>query len=63
MGVSVEVRKVEDEIDERVRTMPLWRCAREPVIRAALDYYRGVAEIFMLRSRGQPCRRTTSGVG
>jgi hypothetical protein len=46
MAVSAEVRKVEDEIDERVRAMPLWRCAREPVIRAALDYYRNVVETF-----------------
>jgi hypothetical protein len=48
MAVSAEVRKVEDEIDEGVRAMPLWRCPREPVIRAALDYYRGAAEVLML---------------
>ena len=28
--------------------MPLWRCAREPVVRAALGYYRNAAEIHML---------------
>src|SRR5438128_9308894 len=48
MAVSDEVRKVEAEIDERVRAMPLWRCAREPVIRAALDYYRGAIELLLL---------------
>jgi len=48
MSISTEVRNVEDEIDERVRAMPLWRCAREPVVRASLDYYRNAVEIFML---------------
>jgi hypothetical protein len=47
MAVSVEVRKVEAEIDERVRAMPLWRCAREAVIRAALDYYQNSATVLM----------------
>lgn len=49
MAVSAEVRKVEDEIDERVCAMPLWRCAREPLIRAALEYYRGVGEVLRLQ--------------
>jgi hypothetical protein len=43
MAVSVEVRAVESEIDERLRSMPLWRSAREPVVRAALDYYVNIA--------------------
>jgi hypothetical protein len=48
MAVSAEVRSVEDEIDLGVRAMSLWRCARVPVVRAALDYYRGAGEVFML---------------
>jgi hypothetical protein len=35
MAVSAVIRR-EDEIDAKVRSMPPWRCAREPVIRAAL---------------------------
>ncbi len=48
MAVSEAVRQVENEIDEGVRALPLWRCARDRVVRAALDYYRGATEIFML---------------
>src|SRR5712691_6318174 len=49
MAISAEVRKVEGEIDERVRAMLLWRCAREPLVRAALDYYRGAGEVLLLK--------------
>ena len=48
MAVSAEVRNVEDQIDKMVRAMPLWRCARESLIRAALDYYRSAGEILLL---------------
>ena len=47
MGVSAEVREVETEIDALVRAMPLWRCAREAVIRAALEYHRKAGETLM----------------
>jgi hypothetical protein len=47
MAVSAEVRKVEREIDERVAALPLWRCARDSVVRAALDYYRSAGEMLM----------------
>ena len=60
MAVSTEVRSVEDEIDQRVRAMPLWRCARGPVVRAALDYYRGAGEVLML---GMPSRSAARGLG
>ena len=34
MAVSPEVRDVEDEIDERVRALPLWRKAQAAATRA-----------------------------
>lgn len=49
MAVSDEVRQVEREIDDRIRALPLWRCGRERVVRAALDYYRDASEILMLQ--------------
>ena len=48
MAVSDEVRQVEHEIDDRVRALPLWRCAQERVVRAALDYYRDGIEMLMV---------------
>src|SRR5208282_4552435 len=34
---------VEREIDDRLKQFPFWRCARDKVLRATLDYYRDPA--------------------
>src|SRR5215467_14454760 len=48
MAVSTEIRQVEKEIDESIKALPLWRRARERVVRASLDYYRSASEVVML---------------
>ena len=48
MAVSDEVRQVEHEIDDCVRALPLWRCAQERVVRAALEHYRDGIEMLMV---------------
>jgi len=50
MPVSEAMRRVEREIDEHLEQLPLWRCARDGVLKAALDYYRGVYEVILIES-------------
>jgi len=61
MHVSDEVRQVEQEIDDEVRTLPLWRCARELAVRGILDYYRQTGEVLLLAmswaARQEPSER------
>ncbi len=42
------MRGVEREIDERLKQFPLWRCARDKVVRATLDYYRDALEVVLI---------------
>jgi len=42
------MRRVERDIDEQLEELPLWRCARDDVLRATLDFYRGAHEIVLL---------------
>lgn len=44
MPVSEAMRQVEWEIDERLKQLPLWRFARDKVLRATLDLYRDAHE-------------------
>src|SRR5271166_2598853 len=50
MPVSEAMRRVEREIDEHLEQLPLWRCARDGVLKVALDYYRGVYEVILIES-------------
>jgi hypothetical protein len=49
MAVSDEVREVEREIDDGIGILPLWRCGRGRVIRAALDYDRAFSKVLIFR--------------
>ena len=48
MPVDNVMRGVEREIDERLKQFPLWRCARDKVLRATLDYYRDALEVILI---------------
>ena len=48
MAVSDSMRLVEQEIDERLRQLPLWGCARDNVLKATLDYYRDAHEAVLM---------------
>jgi hypothetical protein len=50
MPVSDEMRRVEREIDERLSQLPLWRSAREDVLKATLDYYRDAHEVILIET-------------
>ena len=47
MPVS-DAMRVENEIDERLKQLPLWRCPRDDVIKATLDFYRDVHEVILI---------------
>jgi hypothetical protein len=48
MPVNDVMRRVERDIDERLEELPLWRCARDDVLRATLDYYRLAHETTLI---------------
>ena len=48
MPVSDAMRRVEQEIDERLRQLPLWLCPRDAVIKASLDFYRDAHEMILI---------------
>jgi hypothetical protein len=41
MPVSDAVRSAEQEIDTSLSQLPIWRCARDNVLNATLDFYKG----------------------
>ena len=48
MPVSDAIRQVEREIDDRLAKLPLWRCARDNVLKAVLDNYRDAHEAILI---------------
>jgi hypothetical protein len=52
MSVVNAMRAVEREIDERIAQLPLWRCAKDVVLRATLDFYRLAHETILIFSAG-----------
>lgn len=48
MPVNDIIRRVEQDIDQRIEQLPLWRCARGSVVRAALDFYRPAHETRLI---------------
>jgi hypothetical protein len=48
MPVNDAMRRVEREIDDRLRELPLWRCAKGSVLKTTLDYYRNYHETISL---------------
>src|SRR5258708_3445257 len=50
MPVNDIVRRVEQDVDQRIEQLPLWRCARANVLKATLDFYRLAHETSLICS-------------
>ena len=55
MPVDDVMRGVEREIDERIEQLPLWRCGRDNVLKAILDFYRLAHETSLMASAWATC--------
>jgi hypothetical protein len=49
MAVPVEMRQVEDEIDQAIRRLPIWKYSRSVLLRRILSHYRYGTQFLMER--------------
>jgi hypothetical protein len=62
MPVAEVIRKVETEIDNAIRNLPIWRTPRDQLLRVLLDYYRDAIEvIFMVISWASMSEKESPG--